>query len=132
MKINWKKAIGFGVGLWILMFVIISIFIGFKIYDNTAMYVVSAIIGGVISYILAKYAKPADRGTAFVYAASWVVVGVILDAIVTRQFNGEIFSQWSLWLGYGLVLVAPLVWLQMEKKSSAPVSPKEESSKPAE
>lgn len=131
MKINWKKAIGFGVVLWVLMFVIISIFIGFKIYDNTAMYVVSAIIGGVISYILAKYAKPADMGVAFVYGVSWVIVGVILDAIVTRQFNAKIFSHWSLWLGYGLVLIAPLIWSQMGKKFCCEEPPKPDSVKPA-
>ncbi len=29
---NWKKALGFGLVIWILMFVIVSVFIAFNLY----------------------------------------------------------------------------------------------------
>ncbi len=115
---NWKKAIGFGALLWVLMFVIVSAFIGFKIYDYVWMEVVTAAIAGVISYILAGYVKPKSFGTALCYGASWLVVGVILDAIVTMRFNPAIFTAWTLWLGYGLVVLAPL--LRVKKAPAMP------------
>jgi len=106
---NWKKAIGFGVLLWVLMFVIVSAFIGFKVPESMWLNIGYAIISGVISFVLAGYAKPKSLGMALGYGVSWVVVGVILDAIVTMRFNPEIFMAWELWLGYGLVLLAPLL-----------------------
>ncbi len=59
---NWKKAIGFGALLWVLMFVIVCIFIGFKIYDYIWMEIATAVISGVISFILAGYVKPRSYG----------------------------------------------------------------------
>ncbi len=112
---NWKKAIGFGILLWVLMFAIVSVFIGFKIYDYLWIEILIAVIGGIISFILAGYVKPKSYGTALSYGVSWLVVGVILDIIVTMRFNAAIFTAWTLWLGYGLGVLAPL--LRVKKQS---------------
>jgi hypothetical protein len=106
---NWKTGIGYGVAIWILMFVIVSVFIGFKAYDNSAAKVVTVIIAGVLSYLFARKAKPANAGKALSYGVVWAVAGLILDAIVTIRFNPAIFAAKSLWLGYLLVLLAPLL-----------------------
>lgn len=106
---DWKKALGYGVALWVVMFVIVSALISFKAYQGAVMLVVVAIISGIISYVLAGYAKPAKANDALLYGVSWVVVGVVLDLLVTSRFNAAIFSSWSLWLGYALVLLAPMV-----------------------
>lgn len=107
-NIDWKKAIGFGVALWVLMFVIVSAFIGFKVYTLPGMNVVSAVISAVIAYIFAGMVKPKDYATAFVYALSWIIVAWILDLVITRQFNPNIGMQWSIWLGDLLVILAVL------------------------
>ncbi|TAN33783.1 hypothetical protein EPN28_01370 [Patescibacteria group bacterium] len=117
----WKKILGYGVLLYVLMFVIVSVFIGFKIYGNSWAPIVTAVIGGVISYILAGRVKPASAGAALGYGIGWVVVGVILDFIITMRFNPVIFSAWQLWLGYALVLLAPL--LAVKKPAAAPSAP---------
>lgn len=104
---NWKKAISFGAVIWILMFVIVSVFIGFKIYGSVWMQIIAAIIAGAISYYLAGKIKPHSAKSALSYGLTWAMVGVILDAIVTTRFNPAIFASWSLWLGYILVLLAP-------------------------
>jgi hypothetical protein len=109
---NWKKAIGFGALLWIIMFVIVSAFVGFKIYDFLWLQIATAIIGGVISFVLAGYVKPDKFSLALSYGLCWVVVGVILDAVITMRFNAEIFSTWTLWLSYFLMLIAPTLRLK--------------------
>jgi hypothetical protein len=118
---SWKKAIGYGVLLWILIFVIVCIFIGFKIYDSVWMELLVAVIGGFISFVLAGYAKPASAGQALGYGISWVVIGVILDFIVTMRFNPAIFSSWTLWVGYALGCLAPLLQIT---KPAAPMTDK--------
>jgi hypothetical protein len=120
---NWKKAIGFGVLLWVLMFVIVSIFIGFKVQESLWLEIGFAIISGVISFILAGYVKPKSYGLALAYGVSWFVIAVILDAIVTMRFNPAIFTSWSLWLGYLLVLLAPLLTVKKVSGVSMPPPP---------
>jgi hypothetical protein len=114
---NWKTAIGYGVAIWILLFVIVSVFIAFKAYDNSAAKVVTVIIAGVLSYLFARKVRPSNAGKALVYGILWVATGFILDAIITSRFNPAIFTAKSLWLGYLLVLLAPL--LGVKKPQSA-------------
>ncbi len=106
---NWQKAVAFGLLLWVIMFAIVSIFVGFKIYDNALMKLVTAIIAGIVSLVLAGYVKPGSAKLALTYGISWVIIGAILDAIVTMRYNPLIFQSKGLWLGYLLVLLAPLL-----------------------
>lgn len=115
LGMNCKKAIGYGIGLWVLMFVIISALIGFNAYQTSVMHIAAAVIGGIISFIFAGYVKPSSMKFALSYGAVWVVVGLVLDALITMRFNQTIFSSRSLWLGYALVLLAPLLRVQMVK-----------------
>lgn len=117
---DWKKTIGFGLMLWALMFVVVSVFIAFNIFDNSIAKVIIAVIAGAISYSLAKKLKPADIKTALTNSAIWVIVGVILDALISTRFNAMIFQSKGLWLGYLLVLLAPI--LVVKKKGGAPTS----------
>ncbi|MFH1112146.1 MAG: hypothetical protein V1712_03730 [Patescibacteria group bacterium] len=106
---NWKKAIGFGLLLWIIMFVVISVFVGFDIYKYIWIQIVTALIAGIISYILTGKIKPSIFSLALSYGLVWVAIGLILDLVVTTRFNAAIFSSWTLWLGYILILVVPVL-----------------------
>ena len=120
---NWKKAIGFGVLFWVLMFAIISVFVGFKIYDYWWLKLLGAIIAGVISFVLAGYLKLEKYQTALLYGIIWVVIGLILDAIVSRRFNAAIFTQVDLWLGYVLVFLAPCLRVKKVVSTGVNVPP---------
>ena len=118
-KLNWKKAIGYALLLWVIMFVVVSILIAFKWYDGSGLMAwVVAVVGGVVSLILAGYLRPATAGAAFGYGAAFVIIGVVLDAIITTRFNAEIFRSVPLWVSYALVLLAPLLRI---RKSTPPV-----------
>ena len=104
---NWRKAIGFGAALWVIMFALVSALIAFKLYPSYP--ILAAVLGGVVSYVLAGYAKPASNNEALSFGATWVVVGVALDWLITTRFSPAIFGMWTLWLGYGLVLLVPLL-----------------------
>jgi len=106
---KWIKVIGFGIFLWILMFAIVSAFISFGIYKFIWIQGAIALIAGIISFVLAGKVKPDKATLAISYGLTWVVIGLILDATVTMKFNPEIFTSWSLWAGYILVLLAPVL-----------------------
>ena len=118
---NWKKAIGFGIVIWILMFVIVSIFIGFKIYGSVVMSIITALIAGVLSFLFAGKLKLKSAGSALCYGIVWLIIGYLLDLIITSRFNAQILSSWSLWLGYVLILLAPL--LTIKKNPVVPTTP---------
>lgn len=105
---NWKKAIGFGLLLWIIMFVVVSAFVAFNWYQFLWIQVVIAIIAGIIVWILADYVDIKNYSLALSYGLTWVIVGLILDALISYQFDNSIFTSWTLWLGYLLVLLVPL------------------------
>jgi len=115
---NWKKAIGFGILLWLIMFAFVSAFLSF--YDLLWMKIITAIVAGVISFVLAHYAKPANAGQALGYGLSWVVVGVIFDFLVTMRFNAVFYTDMFLWLGYFLAFLAPL--LRIKKPTVPPTA----------
>lgn len=120
---SWKKVLGFGVLLWIIMFVLVSAFLAFKFYPPKGpswMAIVMAVVSGVIAYIFAGKLKPASLGQALGYGIFWVVVCVILDFLITKQFENTIFSQWTIWLSYLLVLLAPLLQVTKTAETRQP------------
>ncbi|MFH1656208.1 MAG: hypothetical protein ABH956_00345 [Candidatus Nealsonbacteria bacterium] len=112
---KWIKIIIFGVFIWILMFTIASAFIAFDIFKFTWTQGITALISGIIAFILAGKIRPNKISIALNYGLIWVVVGLALDALISIKFNSEIFSSWSLWLGYGLILLAPMLRIKKEE-----------------
>lgn len=105
---DWKKAIGFGALLWLILFAVASLFVGFKVMETLWARVVIVVISGALAYVLAGKIKPTKAAVALQYSGVWVVTGLVLDAIITTRFAPAVFQDWSLWLGYALVLLIPL------------------------
>lgn len=106
---NWKKSVGFGLLLWIIMFVIASVFVILNWLEASWGSLVLGIIGGGVALILAKYVRPSSPKMALSCGLTWVVVALILDLAVTKQFNPGFFGGWEIWFGYALILLAPLL-----------------------
>lgn len=104
---DWKKTIGFGALLWAIMFALVSFFMAYKLYPAEGMDIIVAVIAGVLSFLLAGYAKPNSINNALALGLSWVVVGLILDALITTKFEPTLFGSWIYWLSALLVLLAP-------------------------
>ena len=120
MKFNWKKGIGFGLLLWIIMFVIISLFVGFKVsLTSTFMSLLMTLISAIIVLVLAGYVTPKNAGIALGYGLLWAVIGIILDLIISKRFAPGMFREVYYWLSYLLVVILPL----LRVKKMAPVPP---------
>ncbi len=110
---NISKSVGLGVACWGVMIVAMFIFMAFKVADNAIFEWISAIVGGIASYWLAGYLKPSSMGTALGYGVVFVIVGVVLDLIITEKVMPGALSMLPMQVGYVLVLLAPL--LQVKK-----------------
>jgi len=103
------KAICLGVALWMVMFVLVSVFIAFGLYGQAVVKSAVAMIAGFIALALVVYARPKNLMSSLGYGVTWVIVGLFLDLLITWRFNENIFYEWSVWVGYGFVLLASLL-----------------------
>ena len=106
---NWLKTIGFGALIWVLMFAIVSALMAYGLYANIYEKAIVALIAGVLSFFATGFLKPDKINTALIYGIVFVVIGVILDALITMRFNNQILLSKAVWLGYLLILLAPLL-----------------------
>ncbi|MCR4280692.1 MAG: hypothetical protein NUV82_04730 [Candidatus Komeilibacteria bacterium] len=105
---HWKKALGFGLLLWVMMFVTTSIFI-ILAWVNTTADIILAIFAGIFAYILTSYIRPLSTGTALSYGLIFVIIYIILDLIITASFEPNLFRHWTQYLTYIFILFAPII-----------------------
>ena len=105
------KAVWLGILLWIFIFIEISITkIAFGLSDLAVWTIHYLLLIPFAVFIASKYYKCKDRVNGFVLGLVMVVVGAILDALITVPFfmNGYYsiyFSQPTLLVGFFEVIV---------------------------
>lgn len=117
MNFSWIKTLGLGALLWLIMFAVVSALVGLNIYANLWVQLLTAVLAGLVAFFMSPYLHSRSAGQALSYGLVWVVVGLLLDWLVTYRFDNTIFVQASLWLGNVLVVVAP--WLQYGSSRSS-------------
>ena len=112
MNFSWKKGILYGLLLWVIMFALASVFVGFQAYDNVYGKTALIVLGGAVAAYFSWLAHAEQYSTSSAYALSWTALGMVLDWIVTMRFNPNIFLTKSLWVGYAVgflvVLMGPM------------------------
>jgi len=82
MNFNWAKAFGFGVLIWLILFVVASILVGLNLALSTGAMLFLAILAGALSYSFASSASPHTIGQALGYGFLWVVIGIVLALFI--------------------------------------------------
>jgi len=113
---DWKKAIGFGLLMWMIMFAVVSALMAVGLAEWSWLWIITAIIAGVVGFALAKWVKPKAISLGIGYALIWVVIGLALDALVTRYFAPDILTDWTLYVGYGVFVVGATLGSLGEKQ----------------
>lgn len=106
---NYGKGVGYGVATWIIVFVVISVLIKLGWFENQIVHYLSALIAPVAVYFFASNLSIKSGSDAFGYGIVIVLVGLILDYAITRQYNADIFASRTLWAGYVLTLLTPML-----------------------
>ena len=116
---NWLKAIGYGIALFAIMFVIGSIVMfGLKL-TGIAMSIVMLIAAIILVWLLAKQYTLGSLNEGIQVGLVWLVVDAILEYLVIIQIfnqgNATGFYSWSVLLGYVLIVVIPAIAGQIKK-----------------
>ncbi len=115
---NWKLAFGLALGLWAIIFIVISAIIVMPI-SSGLMTTLTTLVSPVAAFILARiYFKkyPGAIIAGVLLAVFWLIVGTVLDLLVTIQYvkgfgsyvDGlkDFYGAWTLWLSFGLMIAA--------------------------
>jgi hypothetical protein len=113
---DWKRAASYGVVIWVVLFIVASIFVGFGAGENIIFGLIMAVLAFGLSYYLAGKIGVKNPTIGLQYGIVFALVGLILDLIITARFTTAVFSQWHLWLGYAGIILAPAVFAQYGKK----------------
>ena len=113
---DWKKALGFGFVVWIVMFVLAYILMAAGLVSGSAAFGVTlGVLCLVAVFVVAKYLAPSSGAIAIQYGLAFAVVGIILDYLVTTRFAPDVFSSMYYWVTYVLIVFVPMLAV---KKSS--------------
>lgn len=117
MNLNWKKIIGYGIVIWVAVFIFVTILVGFKAETEAFFWwLVTQIVVIITAVTLAKKLPLAKVQTALITGLIWVVVVFALDLLITARFTTmEFFNSWKIWISYVIILLVPVV---MMKKST--------------
>jgi hypothetical protein len=116
---NWLKAIGYGIILFAVMFLIGSVaMFGLKLTGN-AMSVVMIVVGIIVLWLLAQQYKVKNLNDGIQVGLVWLVVDALLEyLVIVQMFNkGNLsFYTWGVITGYILVIIVPAVYGSLAKK----------------
>ena len=111
---NYKRALGFGILLWVFVFVIISILIFMPFFKDSSMRVNIAwwVIQIPLVLLMAKWyfkQKQPSLKEGFYLGLIALVIGAILDAVITvplfiKSYSG-FFGNWEMYVGYAELLL---------------------------
>ena len=115
------RALGWGIAIYALMYLLWS---GLVIY-GVAAGIFSLIVRlgalAVITTIAGREQRLTNWKDLAPFTISWAVIAVVLDAIFLVPFSGwALYASWSVWVGYALVAIIPLVTSFWRRGASRP------------
>ncbi|KPJ65193.1 hypothetical protein AMJ44_10785 [candidate division WOR-1 bacterium DG_54_3] len=118
---NWLKAIGYGIVLFALLFVIGSIVMFAGVKTGTPLFGILMILAAIILVTaLAKMYKIASLNQGIQVGLVWLIVDALLEYLIIVQLINKgdlsaLYSSWTIWFGYALILAIPALVGQFKK-----------------
>jgi hypothetical protein len=107
---TFLRTIALGIAIYAVMYLVWS---GLVIYGLSAGYASLALRLAVLfglTSIAAQSLHYSRWNDLLPHTIGWAVVAIVLDAIFLVPFSGwELYSSWSVWVGYMLIVLFPLI-----------------------
>ncbi|MFZ2072390.1 MAG: hypothetical protein WA101_00385 [Minisyncoccia bacterium] len=116
---NCKKALGFGVLVWAVMFIVVCILLAYKMPENMAFTIIVTLVSLIVVYFAAKNIAPKSYMEAIKYGLVFAIVGIILDFLISKKFAPDIFNSISYWVSYALIVLVPMLTVKKKTPISA-------------
>lgn len=100
---------GYGIIIWIIAFVVSSIFIAFETTE-TLRDTVTTLVVIVAVFLLARNLYLGSRKELFLHGLTWMVMVLVLDVLITVRFTGwQFLASWLTVVAYLLIVLVPLL-----------------------
>lgn len=114
------RSVGWGVLIYAVMYLVWSGLVIYGLSLGILSLAIRILTLVVITTIAARSIRMGSWKDILPYSASWAVVALVLDALFLVPFSGwALYASWSVWVGYALVAIVPLVTSLSRRKSAA-------------
>lgn len=112
MGLRIGALLGWGIVIYAIMFLLASVFATYGFFEGITPRIVNLIVLIATSVIAGRALKAHTWSDILPYSLSWGIVVAIIDGIMLLPFGGwQIYTNWSVWFGYALVALSPLLAL---------------------
>ncbi len=115
---KFYKLIGYGVIIWIVAYMVATIFVVLNSQNTILAWAVTALAALLTTFFLARSLNISSVKEILKYAVAWVITGFILDALITTHFTGwEFFMKWNIWISYALSFAVVILAAKLKRKA---------------
>ncbi|MBI2610378.1 hypothetical protein HYW60_00365 [Candidatus Kaiserbacteria bacterium] len=109
MGLRVVPLLGWGIAIYAVMFLLASIFATYNFQGVTMRLVSLAVL--LTTGIIAGHSLPVHSWRDILpYSLSWAIIAAVIDGVMLLPLTGwQVYANWSVWLGYALVVIAPLL-----------------------
>jgi hypothetical protein len=112
MSLRIGVLLGWGITIYAIMFLVWSAFVTYGFVEGVAPRLLGFLVLLVVGATAGRSLRVRSWRDILPYSFVWGIMMFILDAIMTVPFTGwYIYSDWNVWIGYALVVLAPLLAL---------------------
>ena len=113
-----RALFGWGIAMYATLYLVWSTFVVYGLSANLLAHVGMIITLIALAILATRSLRITTEREILPYAIGWVLIAACLDAIVIAPVAGwAIYSDWNIWVGYGLLLAVPLVVAAVSKRS---------------
>lgn len=107
------RTIGWGILIYAVMYLVWS---GLVIYGLSLGYlslILRLVVLFAVTMIAARTLRFSTWKDILPHSIGWALTAIVLDALFLVPFSGwELYASWSVWIGYALIVVFPLIPLR--------------------
>src|SRR5256885_1415328 len=110
VRMRYTLLLGWGVVIYAIMFLLWTLLVTYGIVNGIVPHTLGFIVLVGVTAIAARSLHLSHWAEILPYSFTWALMMVAIDALLNVPVNGwAMFADWSLWVGYGLVVVVPLL-----------------------
>ncbi len=121
-KFNWLKTLGYGTLFWVIMSFFVWTLASFGLYDSLVSKTFIVVAAGTLSALFVENITLYRTPLTFFYGLAFVVIGMVLDLLISLQFTRVVFMTGTYWLSYAAILAGPMLNLKNRDSENPKVS----------
>lgn len=113
------RALGWGIAIYAVMYLLWSGLVLYGLSSGILSLGIRICALALVTTIAARSLKLVTRMDLVPYSVSWAIAALVFDGLFLVPFSGlALYGEWSVWAGYALVALIPLLTFSGAKTAS--------------